>query len=293
VLRSVIDRVRIRGRRMHLLNKAVIVCRIERGRAGKVVAKVTKDGRIVLWEGGSLWAFDVLPARDRPNRMHSHHAFQLTLAAGGEVSIRTAQDLLPGPVILVAPDVPHSIEPEGRIALIFVEPESRAGSGLAALLQGQQTARLPDIPRREDHLASIWARPAADNAAIERLGRRLLDLMLGDAWNGQLVNPRIGRVLDWLNQDGRETASVAEAANIACLSESRFSHVFVEQVGLPFRTFLLWRRLVRAVEYLATGRSATEAAHAAGFADSAHFSRTFQRMFGLPAAALELAQREE
>ena len=34
--------------------------------------------------------------------------------------------------------------------------------------------------------------------------------------------------------------------------------------------------------------SLPEAAHAAGFADSAHFSRTFLRMFGLPAAALEL-----
>ena len=39
---------------------------------------------------------------------------------------------------------------------------------------------------------------------------------------------------------------------------------------------------------LAGGRSLTEAAHEAGFADSAHFSRTFRRMFGLPAAALRI-----
>ena len=45
----------------------------------------------------------------------------------------------------------------------------------------------------------------------------------------------------------------------------------------------------QAVEAFAGGDSLTEAAHAAGFSDSAHFSRTFRRMFGLAAAALRLA----
>ena len=37
---------------------------------------------------------------------------------------------------------------------------------------------------------------------------------------------------------------------------------------------------------MATGDSLTAAAHDAGFADSAHFSRTFLRMFGIPASVL-------
>jgi AraC-like DNA-binding protein len=65
-------------------------------------------------------------------------------------------------------------------------------------------------------------------------------------------------------------------------------HLFVEQTGLPFRTYLLWLRLTKAVAVFAGGGSLTEAAHEAGFSDSAHFSRTFRRMFGLPAAALQL-----
>jgi AraC family transcriptional regulator len=47
-------------------------------------------------------------------------------------------------------------------------------------------------------------------------------------------------------------------------------------------------RIERAVQLYAGGRSLTEAAHQAGFADSAHFSRTFRRTFGLPAAAPRL-----
>jgi AraC-like DNA-binding protein len=45
------------------------------------------------------------------------------------------------------------------------------------------------------------------------------------------------------------------------------------------------------VEIYAAGASLTEAAHEAGFADSAHFSRTFRRTFGLPAASLRVNGR--
>ena len=43
-----------------------------------------------------------------------------------------------------------------------------------------------------------------------------------------------------------------------------------------------------ADKLVAKGKSLTTAAHEAGFADSAHFSRTFKRMFGIPAAALQI-----
>jgi len=65
-------------------------------------------------------------------------------------------------------------------------------------------------------------------------------------------------------------------------------HLFVEQTGLPFRTYLLWRRLMRGLEAFASGASLTDAALGAGFSDSAHFSRTFRRMFGTAAAALDV-----
>ena len=63
----------------------------------------------------------------------------------------------------------------------------------------------------------------------------------------------------------------------------------MEETGLPFRTYVLWLRVVRAVDAHTKGASLTEAAQEAGFADSAHLSRTFKRMFGLPAASLEMS----
>lgn len=60
------------------------------------------------------------------------------------------------------------------------------------------------------------------------------------------------------------------------------------QVGLPFRAFLLWRRLNRALELYGAQESLTQAAYLAGFSDSAHLSRTFRKMFGVAAAELWL-----
>jgi AraC-like DNA-binding protein len=62
----------------------------------------------------------------------------------------------------------------------------------------------------------------------------------------------------------------------------------VEATGLPFRTYVVWLRLMRAVELYSAGSSLTDAAHGAGFSDSSHLSRTFRRMFGIPADSLRL-----
>jgi AraC-like DNA-binding protein len=75
--------------------------------------------------------------------------------------------------------------------------------------------------------------------------------------------------------------SLEKAAALVHLSPGRFAHLFKEQLGLPFRRYVLWRKLNRAM--LEIGRQSTmaDAAHASDFADAAHLTRTFHQMFGL------------
>ena len=75
---------------------------------------------------------------------------------------------------------------------------------------------------------------------------------------------------------------MGELAAEVGLSEDRFMHVFKAQMGLPVRRYLLWLRLHRAARLMKAGVTLTEAAHGAGFADSAHMSRTFKENFGVP-----------
>jgi AraC-like DNA-binding protein len=251
--------------------------------------KVSSDDRIVLWQGASLWVFDILPDQvPSRNRMHSHHAYQLTLAAGGRADIVTEDGLFPGPVVLIAPDHPHQIAPLGRVALLFVEPESRAGAELQRLMAGRSIARLPPMPKAVADLGAMWDGAPPSDAQVQDLGNRILERLVGPLRPGRLLDHRLQRVLDWCAEAEATEVTSAAAAAVACLSESRFSHLFVEQMGLPFRSYMLWRKLMRAVQRRAAGASLTEAAHQAGFADSAHFSRTFLRMFGIPADTMWL-----
>jgi AraC-like DNA-binding protein len=103
-----------------------------------------------------------------------------------------------------------------------------------------------------------------------------------------MVDARVQAAMDWAVAHLDHGPTVSQAADRVGLSADRMSHLFVEQTGLPFRTYLLWLRMSNAVEAYAAGRSLTDAAHAAGFADSSHFSRTFRRMFGVAAAELRL-----
>ena len=81
---------------------------------------------------------------------------------------------------------------------------------------------------------------------------------------------RIASVLDHLRATPSPPPSIEDLTRIAHLSESRLQHLFRDQVGVPIRRYLLWHRYLTAMSLLADGTSVTHAAHAAGFADSAH-----------------------
>ena len=251
------------------------------------------NGRIVLWQGGSLWIFHVPapPGATQMTDFHTHHAIQVTLALDGVFQLHVMDRSVPGPAVVVAPDVRHAFQPKGLIALLFIEPESPAGRVLGgALLDGTAVATAPaellgDFPAR---LAAAFTDPDRDDEALREIGRSMIRRLAGAA-EPPAPDVRVRTSIAWASERLDRRISVSEAANQVGLSVDRMSHLFVEQTGLPFRTYLLWLRLSKAVEAYAAGASLTQAAHEAGFADSAHFSRTFRRMFGVAAAELRLS----
>lgn len=74
--------------------------------------------------------------------------------------------------------------------------------------------------------------------------------------------------------------TVGQLASRVHLSPSRLQHRFVHHTGMPLRPYVRWLRLSTALTAIAGKASLTEAATTAGFADAAHFSRTFKRHFG-------------
>lgn len=96
------------------------------------------------------------------------------------------------------------------------------------------------------------------------------------------VDARIARVAAFLSTPDDAPLDAAALAQRVGASPSLVEHRFKEQVGVPIGAFRAWHRMQAATALALRGRSLTEAAHAAGFYDSAHFSRLFHGMFGLP-----------
>lgn len=232
-------------------------------------------GRIVLWQGGSLWALRVTapPGGPKSTDFHAHHAIQVTLALDGRYELHLPDRSIGGPALVVAPDARHALEPKGTIALLFVEPESPAGRAiLSDILRGDSVAVLPPelLGDFRQRIATAFAADDGDVDRLRRIGQDLTRLLAGGG-DPPVPDPRVQASIDWAVANLDEAQTISASAARAGLSVDRMSHLFVEQTGLPFRTYVLWLRISRAVELYAQGSSLTEAAHDAGFADSAHF----------------------
>jgi AraC-like DNA-binding protein len=269
-------------------------------REGKVCLMAIKaHGRMVFWEGASLWILGTRPGEPRypKTTLHSHHAVQVTLSLRGDFTLeardrQVTEAAAADGAAAVAPDTEHAFEGEGLVAHLFVDPEGRPGRALLrALFSGEPPLvtipppRLGGLPAR---LLAGFDAPARTDASLIELGRALLAQLAPGSERDERPEARVRKMSAWAAERLDTPVSLVDVAAHVGLSTGRARHLFVEQTGLPFRTYLLWLRLMRAVELFSAGSSLTDAAHGAGFSDSSHLSRTFRRMFGIAADSLRV-----
>ncbi len=212
------------------------------------------------------------------NAPHSHHAVQVILsehpqplwtAEAGWLDVRGA---------VIGPELPHQLGTHGEpVRLLYIEPHSHSGRRLMAAGRGLRV--LGD----EECAAALQALTRAASPDVA-----LADALAPATTEGLPLkgDPDIEAWIAALPVALPDGLTAETCAQQLHLSRSRFLHRFSAHTGLPLRPYLRWRRLLLAMREVMQGHSLTEAAHAAGFADAAHFSRTFRRHFGLVPSAL-------
>lgn len=207
------------------------------------------------------------------NTPHAHHALQVVLSTARQQLWVQGQPLPAAKGVVLGADVSHRLAASAApVTLLYLEPDSRAGRRLATTLcQGWRS--LDDTSSRAALLACRAEDPAA--AAVACLVPRAAEVVTpaGDAVIEQLIaslppalprNPRL-----------------ADLAAATGLSASRLQHRFRAHTGMALRPYWRWRRLLVALSAVRHGETLSDAAHAAGFADAAHFTRTLRRHFGI------------
>lgn len=246
-------------------------------RAPRTIAGI---GRVLLWSGGSLW-IGRAAGRGEP---HAHHAIQLSLGLTGPVCLRAGTaEWRPYGCAFVPSHCAHQFDGMNEsVAQIFVEPETLRGRILTEKYAGAGVQALPHEALRP-HCAELLAafRSGAPDADLVQAAQDLLDRLCGDVREVRKTDARITRAIAFVRARLGEPIALADAAGAAHLSQSRFRHLFVLQTGISFRQYLLWARVEAAVGAAMRGASWTAAAHAWGFSDAAHLTRTCRRMFGV------------
>lgn len=221
--------------------------------------------------------------RGLSNEPHKHFTASITLALEGSLRVRKDVDEEWQDVYGIAalPNVSQQLQDTNALLLnLQVDPETEAYARLASRLWSDHEL----VFFREQELGGLrTALQAASTSSSPgvALWNATLDALGGPAMGPRPYDPRISQVLAILKAAMPDAPTAQELGEQVELSEGRLIHLFSEQVGVPLRRYVLWLRIRHIVFCLAIGKNLTDAAHEAGFADSAHLTRVFRSMFGL------------
>lgn len=253
------------------------------------MARRIANARYFPWDGGSLFVgtSGVVP-------VHAHQAIQVCFLFDGLIRLRAKDDApwVDYGLAVVPARQPHAMDGAGVLdgAVIFIEPETREGRALTGCYPGGGIAPA-------DRALVAAALPQLRSAVLSRRGREeivvaargVVQALTRDSGPAVMSDERIIRAVTWINGNLGHSITLAQVAAVAHLSPSRFRHLFAEQTGTGLRPYILWRRFVSVWEHTMRGASLSTAAHAAGFADSAHLTRTCRRMMGIPPSLLDVS----
>jgi AraC-like DNA-binding protein len=224
-----------------------------------------------LWPGQALYAgpsLDLAP--------HSGSVWCLAVGVDRPLTVVANGVSRDAHSVLIPPRLTHQLICHGgRLVSCYLEPTSdRAQSCRRGFDEWTD-----DIGLHHADEAELMSVPHDDESA-----RSWLDLAAPTAQ--RVIDPRIAVAASRIRADPATTSSSRELAAEAGLSESRFLHLFRDEVGTSLRRYRLWIRLIAAGTAISAGKNLTTAAVDSGFASPSHLADRFKATFGLSATQL-------
>jgi AraC family transcriptional regulator len=245
------------------------------------------SGKVLLWEEYGLF----LGAAGTAD-LHESPAIKICISLKENFGLRISEtdDWKNYTAAIISAGFSHAIDGRGnRMAMFLLAPEGSLGQLLLPVISENRIAAISDPVSKcmRDGIPAFESSDI-DGKTGEELYRDVITRITSDApgLETAAIDPRVSQSIEWIRAGRDSGILVKDIAAEVDLSESRFSHLFTENVRVPVRRYLLWLRLRDALHMLAGGGSLTETAHSAGFADSAHLTRTFRTSLGIAPSAL-------
>ncbi|CAM3292951.1 AraC family transcriptional regulator [Mycobacterium frederiksbergense] len=233
-----------------------------------------------LWPGQALYSGPGLGLQP-----HSGSVWCLAVGVDGPLTVQVGTQRIEARTALIPPRLVHHLTMTGSSPVAPLAPTPLVSCYLDPASQRSAACRAQfdrfhgDIGVQHAAETALLTPPTDDIEAL-----RWLDIAAPS--DVRVIDPRIELAAKQVRDDPAAAVPAAELAASAGLSESRFLHLFRQEIGSSLRRYRLWCRLMRAGAELAAGQNLTTAAAEAGFASPSHLADRFKTTFGLSATQL-------
>jgi len=219
---------------------------------------------------------------------HEHHALQLAIALDQPFFLKSAfTHEVKCNFAIIKPDIAHYCEASSSTILFLnIFPETQLARDILYTLPDQSVIYGDAEDQVYTYAQSIYNKVLNSNQEdVWETCNRLISLLTHKSIIFT-TDKRVLNVLHFISENIENPFSLQQLSDVACLSEGRLTHLFKDEVGIPIRRYILWKRTCLALSFIESGEDFTNAAIAAGFSDSSHLTRTFNKVFGLPPSEL-------
>jgi AraC-like DNA-binding protein len=261
----------------------------------------------------------VMPYRqpDMPRHRHSFVEFvYVSSGTGKHWHHGKTYPIFPGDCFLILPNETHGYDETENLqisnvlfttrALQEASPDLASSPGFAGFFATEPLFRHETEFRHKLHVTPAWQEEVEillagivdeqnrKESASEAMRRGLflqLLVTISRCFENSLSTPKlrrefaakkesIAKAIAYVEQHYDSDLSISDIANFACLSESRFAHVFKESAGMSLTDYLNHVRLEKACKLLiGTQQSISAICYDVGYHDPAYFARLFARAF--------------
>ena len=210
---------------------------------------------------------------------HSHMAAHIIISIDGSMKVQCAgaEYLCHG--ILVPSGISHAVDTQGNAVLVFLYDCTTE-----VAKQIREVACIPEEICKE--IVQLYADMESASDSYYGFEKAVLSRLRITGAATNVTDDRIQTAMEFIRAKATEKVTCRYVADAVHLSQSRFSHLFREQVGMTFTAYLIYQRILYVYTQMLQGKSITDAALEAGFSSSAHFADVNRRVFGISASTI-------
>src|SRR5262249_19971575 len=221
--------------------------------------------------------------------LHHHPAVQVTVGAQGPLRVSRADgqhDV--GRLGVVGSGIRHAVRSDANSPALQLYVGLQTWQGIALNSLTRQGVWIVDDGQELAEATAASLETDDPRAAADFL----VDRLCGQQDGSRSVHPQLRQAIEVASSRVPDHIDVASIAEAVALSPDYLGRLCKQQTGWLRRARSRWAGLVTAMGHLIEGRSVTDAAHLAGFADGSHANKVCREMTGSAPRDLAQAVRE-